>query len=165
MLHTTGASSINSVSILYSLTLLGAEWSYSAGRCKEIWISRDCYINPEGEGMSQRSGLGGSRCTRSCAGGTPMHMWICMSTHSLSHPHTHTHTHTQIKECTQEMMRQWCRIISTPERFLVRAHGPSKLLIDFFVVHPVGVVCVHWCGWGCKYVWEVVCHRWYVIGE
>ena len=36
--------------------------------------------------------------------------------------------------------REWCRVFSTPKRFLVRARGPAKQLINFFVERPVGVV-------------------------
>lgn len=35
-------------------------------------------------------------------------------------------------------VRQWLRVFSTPERFVARASGPQKMLIDFFVARPVG---------------------------
>ena len=33
-------------------------------------------------------------------------------------------------------VREWCRIVSTPKQFLVRARGPVKLLLEFFVARP-----------------------------
>ena len=60
------------------------------------------------------------------------------------------------------MVRQLCRIFSTPKRFLERAVGPDKLLLNFFVARPVGAILyvevqedmylgmVLWCPW---YMW------------
>ena len=70
--------------------------------------------------------------------GHPIH------THDI---HLHTYTH-----CAQEMVRQWCRIFATPERFIDRARGPDKMLLDFFVVRPVGVVYMKGCKRGCRFV-------------
>lgn len=36
----------------------------------------------------------------------------------------------------QKTARQWCRIFSTPERFLKRVSGPEKMLVDFFIGRP-----------------------------
>ena len=59
--------------------------------------------------------------------------------------------------CIQEMVRQWCRIFRTPKLYFERARGPDKLLLDFFVVHPVGVV--HTMGWKRVCVWVRICAR------
>ncbi len=48
------------------------------------------------------------------------------------------HTHTCTQMIILKAVRQWCRIFSAPERFLARESGPEKMLIDFFVVYPVG---------------------------
>ena len=68
-------------------------------------------------------------------------------TYSLTHSLTGTACHVIISfplfpHSTKNMqtVRQWCRIFATPERFLGRARGPPKLLINFFVERPVGVV-------------------------
>ena len=55
-----------------------------------------------------------------------------------STPRTQRKAERHIRMSIRKTVRQWCRIFSTPGRFLSRASGPEKTLIDFFVVHPVG---------------------------
>ena len=45
--------------------------------------------------------------------------------------------HLGVTESTLQMVRQWCRIFSNPERFFKRVKGPEKMLLEFFVARPV----------------------------
>lgn len=48
----------------------------------------------------------------------------------------HTLRKIRIRKYTPVAVRQWCRIFSTPTRFLRRASGEQKMLVNFFAQRP-----------------------------
>ena len=52
-----------------------------------------------------------------------------------------------VTESTLQMVRQWCRIFSNPERFFKRVKGPEKVLLEFFVARPVWLLCACVCAY------------------